>query len=90
MELEWDPHKAASNYRKHKVAFQEAGSVFGDPLAVTFADPDHSVGEHRWLTFGMSVQNRLLVVFHAERSGRTRIISARKATKHEQKIYEEG
>ena len=90
MELEWDPSKAAGNLRKHRVSFEEAGSVFGDPLALTFADPDHSVGEHRWLTYGMSIQSRLLVVCHAERSGRTRIISARLATKYEQKTYEEG
>lgn len=90
MQIEWDPAKGSANLRKHGISFEEAGSVFGDSLAVTFADPDHSVGEARWLTFGLSVNRRLLVVTHAERAGRVRIISAREATKHERKIYEEG
>jgi hypothetical protein len=64
MEFEWDPRKAAANVRKHNVAFQEAATVFGDPLAITFEDPDHSMEENRYITFGLSLQNRLLVVSH--------------------------
>ncbi|MDE2024025.1 MAG: BrnT family toxin [Gammaproteobacteria bacterium] len=90
MEFEWDAAKAAANLKKHRVSFEEAASVFGDALALTFADPDHSADEERWLTFGLSHTGRLLVVSHAERSGRVRIISAREATKHELKIYQEG
>ncbi|OOO01143.1 MAG: hypothetical protein USCGTAYLOR_02664 [Chromatiales bacterium USCg_Taylor] len=67
MELEWDCEKAATNLRKHRVSFEEASSVFGDPLAVTFHDPDHSVGEVRWLTFGVSRSGVLLVVSHTQR-----------------------
>lgn len=89
MEFEWSATKAAANQRKHGVSFEEAASVFGDTLALTFADPDHSVGEARWLTFGISRNQRLLIVSHVERDGHVRIISAREATKHERKIYEE-
>lgn len=90
MEFEWDAAKAAANLRKHGVSFEEAASLFGDPLAITFADPDHSLTEERWLTFGMSGNGRLLIASHAERSGRIRIVSAREATHYERKIYEEG
>lgn len=90
MEFEWSAAKAAANLRKHRASFEEAASVFGDALAFTFADPNHSVGEERWLTFGLSTNKRLLVISHIERGGRVRIISAREATKHERKIYEEG
>jgi hypothetical protein len=90
MKFEWDLRKAAANRRKHGVSFGEAAMVFGDALAVTFADPDHSVGEERWLTFGTSRTGRLLVVSHVERNGRVRIIGAREATTHERKIYQEG
>jgi len=72
------------------VSFEEAASVFGDPLALTFADPDHSVGEKRWLTFGVSSGDRLLVVVHIEIGRSIRIVSARKATRHEREIYEQG
>jgi uncharacterized protein len=89
MLFEWDPAKAAANLRKHKVAFPEASTIFEDPLAYTFADPDHSHGETRWITFGISRMRRLLVVSHAERNDRLRIISAREATRNERKIYEE-
>lgn len=89
MEFEADPIKAAQNIKKHKVSFEEAASVFGDPMAYTFADPDHSVGEKRWLTFGMSAQKRVLAVIYTERRGKVRLISARRATKHERSIYEE-
>ena len=90
MEFEWDPKKSATNKRKHDVTFQEASTVFGDRLAMTFADPDHSNNEHRYLTFGLSMYNRLLVVFHTERGDKTRIISARLMDRKERRIYEEG
>jgi uncharacterized DUF497 family protein len=89
MRFEWDPGKAATNLRRHEVSFEEAGTVFGDPLALSFPDPDHSQGEARLLTFGTSARGRLLVVSHVERSGRTRLISARLATRNERSIYEE-
>ena len=90
MLFEWDPAKARANVRKHHVSFEEASSIFGDALAYTFADPDHSVLEERWLTFGASSGGRILLVSHTERDGRVRIVSAREATKHERKIYEKG
>jgi len=90
MQFAWDPKKAASNLRDHKVTFEEASSVFGDSLAITFDDPDHSEDESRLLTFGVSEQGRLLVVSHTERRGLVRIISARRATRAERRIYEEG
>jgi uncharacterized protein len=90
MEFEFDPEKAAQNLKKHKVGFEEAGSVFGDPMAYTFADPDHSMGEERWLMFGMSRMARILVIVYTYRRGIYRIISARIATRYERKIYEEG
>ncbi len=89
MEFEWDPDKAESNQTKHGVTFHEAGTVFGNPLALTFFDPDHSDDEDRYLTFGYSDQNRLLVVSHTDRDYRTRIISARVATRQERKSYEQ-
>ena len=89
MQFAWDPKKAVSNLRDHGVTFEEASSVFGDALAITFDDPDHSEGESRLLTFGLSEQGRLLVVSHTERRGLVRIISARRATRPERKIYEE-
>ena len=90
MQFAWDPKKSASNWRDHKVTFEEASSVFGDSLAITFDDPDHSEGERRLLTFGLSEQGRLLVLSHTERRGIVRIISARRATRAERLIYEEG
>ncbi len=69
MEFEWDPKKATAYIRKHDVTFQEAATVFGDPLAVTFEDPDHSVNENRQITFGLSLQKRFLIVSHTERGG---------------------
>ena len=89
MEFEADPLKAAQNFKKHKVSFEEAASVFGDAMAYTFADPDHSVGEARWLTFGMSGRGRVIAVIYTERRGKVRLISTRVATKNERKIYEE-
>jgi uncharacterized DUF497 family protein len=87
MIFEWNPNKAAGNLRKHGVSFGEAASVFDDPLAYTFADPDHSRGEERWLTFGTSSNRRILVVSHSDYQNRIRIINARTATAHERKTY---
>ena len=88
MEFEWDPEKAKKNLRKHGVSFEEAVTVFYDPLSATFDDPDHSVGEYRYLTIGLSSRDRLLVVAHAERGESLRIINARTATAHERKKHE--
>jgi hypothetical protein len=90
MKYEWDHKKAASNQKKHGVSFREASTVFGDPLAITFDDPDHSTDEERYVTFGSSTTGRLLVVSHTRRDDRTRIISVREATRLERSIYEEG
>ena len=88
--FEWDDVKAAANQRKHGVAFEDAASVFSDALAYTFDDPDHSVGEQRLLTFGLAQSGRLLAVVHAERGRAIRIISARRATRHELGVYEQS
>ena len=90
MDFEWDPDKAARNLVKHGVAFADAATVFGDPLAITFADPDHSDDEERFITFGHSAAGLLLIVSHTDRGDRTRIISARRAGRKERKIYEQG
>lgn len=90
LKFEWDETKALGNLAKHGVSFEEAASVFGDPLALTFAYPDHSVGEKRWLPFGVAHSGRPLVVAHTERGRTIRIISARKATRLERGIYEQG
>ncbi len=88
MEFAWNPNKAANNLRKHGVSFLEAGTVFDDPLAVTYDDPDHSEQEDRFITYGLSNQNRLLIVSHTPREERTRIISARQAMRQERSLYE--
>ena len=90
MEFEWDPKKAGINEQKHGVTFKEAAAILGDPLAITFEDPDHSRDEERSLTFGKSRFDRLLVVSHADLGDRVRIISPRLMTRHERRIYEEG
>ena len=90
MKFEWDPQKASLNLLNHRVSFEEAASVFGDPLAATVADPDHSTDERRFITIGVTLAQRLVVVVHAERASQTRIISARAATRGEKKKYEEG
>ncbi len=90
MEFEWDPEKAARNLAKHGVSFHEAATVFGDPLAMTYFDPDHSDDEDRFLTFGHSSAGLLLVVSHTDREDRTRIISARRATRRENQQHEDG
>ena len=88
--FEWDDQKAASNLQKHGVPFDEAVSVFGDALALTFADTDHTEFEERSRTYGISSKERLLVVIHTERRSGIRIISARKATRYEKSIYKNG
>ena len=90
LEFEWNPDKAASNAAKHGVSFEEAATVFGDPLSLTVYDPDHSQDEDRYITMGSSVDNRLLLVSHTDREDRIRIISARLATRRERKAYENG
>ena len=90
LKFEWDSDKALSNASKHDVTFEEAASIFGDPLALTFADPDHAIGERRWLTFGLSQIGRVLLVVYTERGHSIRIISARKATRHERETYANG
>ena len=87
--FEWDPRKELSNRLKHRVAFAEASTVFGDPLSITIPDPDHGAEEDRFVIIGMSSKRRLLVVVHTMRGERTRLISARAATKHESRKYEE-
>jgi len=88
MQFEWDPEKAKRNLRKHRVSFDEAVTVFYDPLSATFDDPDHSMSEQRFITVGDSAQGRLLAVSHAERGKVVRIISARSATQGERKRHE--
>lgn len=90
LRFEWDAAKAESNLRKHGVAFEEAATVFADPLALTIDDPDHSREEDRFITLGVSGGNRLLVVVHTDREDRIRIISARPATRRERRSYEEA
>ena len=88
MRFEWNHEKAVLNFKKHGISFDEAVSMFFDPLAATFDDPDHSLDERRLITIGYSTQDRLLVVCHTERSGSVRLISARRATKREKKRHE--
>ncbi|MGP8155495.1 MAG: BrnT family toxin [Candidatus Acidiferrales bacterium] len=89
MYFEWDPAKAGRNRRKHRISFEEAATVFGDALALTYPDPDHSTSEQRFITIGMSNRNRVLVIAHTDRGDGVRIISARRATRHERNRYEE-
>lgn len=88
--FEWDPQKAASNLQQHGVSFDEAVSVFADALAVTFSDMEHFQSEDRSRTYGISNKGRLLVLVHTERRNNVRIISARKATRYEKGIYDQG
>ena len=89
MEFEWDSEKATQNLGKHNVSFHEAATAFGDPLSVTFPDPNHSIGENRHIIVGISQHNRLLIIAHTDRDDRIRIISARAATRREMRFYEE-
>lgn len=89
MVYEWDSSKAAANLKKHHVAFTEAATVFLDPLALTYQDPDHSEGEQRYITLGESTRGRVILVAHLDRGDRIRIISARRATRKEAHEYGE-
>ena len=86
----WDPAKARRNLQKHGVSFEEAASVFMDPLSVTISDPDHSYDEERFVLLGLSQHNRLLIVVHTETGDTIRIISAREADRQERRQYEQG
>ena len=88
MDFDWDPRKERENERKHGVSFMEAATVFSDSLSVTVRDPDHSFGEARFITVGLSNQNRLLIVSYSERDESFRLISARGLTRRERKAYE--
>ena len=90
MTFEWDSRKAAANLKKHAIAFENAATVFLDPLATTFPDPDHSLDESREITIGYTMKGHLVVVSHCERGKRMRIISARLATRTEREQYEKG
>ena len=90
MKIEWNPEKAKSNLKKHGISFEEAATALSDPMAATGADPDHSMTEERYVTFGVSEKGRLVVVSHTEKYETIRIISARKASKGEKELYEEG
>jgi len=87
--FEWDALKAQSNLAKHKVSFEAASTVFGDPRSLTIPDPAHSQGEKRFIILGCSHDERMLVVVHTERGDNIRIISARPASRRERKQYEE-
>lgn len=89
MQVVWDSKKAATNLHKHQISFEEASSVFLDPLSITGADPEHSVSEARWITFGLSVLGRVLTAAHTDEGDTIRIISARVATRAERRLYEE-
>jgi len=90
MRFEWDSRKARRNLHKHRVSFEEAATAFRDPLSVTAPDLTHSSAESRFVTFGLSATGKLLTISHTERGESVRIITARRATKQERKIYEEG
>ncbi|MFH1323482.1 MAG: BrnT family toxin [Methanobacteriota archaeon] len=90
MKIEWDPIKAKRNLKKHGVSFKEAATALSDPMAITGCDPDHSVYEERYITFGVSERGRLVVVSHTEEGDTIRIISVRKTSKGERELYEEG
>ena len=87
--FEWGRRKESANQRKHGVAFVEATSVFNDPLSITIPDPDHAGDEERFVIIGQSSQRSLLIVVHTIRGERIRLISARAATSHERRKYEE-
>lgn len=88
--FEWDDRKAKANLAKHAVSFEEAATVFGDPLSLTIPDPAHSAAENRFVILGLSHRQRLLVVIHVERGDTIRIVSARRATRTERRHYEEN
>jgi uncharacterized DUF497 family protein len=89
LRFEWDARKAARNLAKHGVSFDEATTVFSDPLSLTIRDPDHPDEDERWVIIGETHRRRLVVVVHAEEASTVRIISAREADRHEREKYEE-
>jgi uncharacterized DUF497 family protein len=89
MRFAWDQNKASNNLAKHGVSFEEAATVFGDPLSNSYPDPDHSLDEQRFIIIGLSEQGRIIVVAHTDDSETVRLISAREATSGERKSYEE-
>jgi uncharacterized DUF497 family protein len=89
MKIEWDSKKAKSNIKKHGISFEEAATALRDLMAVTGYDPDHSLAEDRFITFGVSERDQLVVVSHTEKGDTIRIISARKASRGERELYEE-
>ena len=90
LNFEWDSKKAKSNLIKHSISFEEASTAFADDLSITIEDPLHSEDENRLILIGRSTYFKTLVVIHLEKINSIRIISARKATKKEQKFYEES
>lgn len=90
MRFEWDPEKAAASLAKHGVSFDEASTVFGDPLATTVEDLEHSGDEENFLTTGLSSRQRVVIVWHTDRDDTVRIVGAREATPRERRIYESG
>lgn len=86
-QFEWDRNKAARNLDKHQVSFDEAATVFDDPLFITVVDDEHSLDEERYITLGLSNRGRLVMVAHTDRQGWIRLISARKATRNEEQFY---
>lgn len=90
MQFEWDPYKAIRNFDNHGVSFEEASTIFDDPVYITVLDDEHSDDEQRYISIGISRSNRVILVAHTERQGYVRIISARKAMRNERGYYEEG
>ncbi len=89
LDFDWDEDKAIANLKKHKVSFEEAKTVFADPFSITIDDPKHSVDEHRFIDIGAAANGKILVIFYTERRKKIRLISCRKSTNAERKIYEE-
>lgn len=89
LEFEWDENKAEANFRKHKITFEHAKTIFADPFSITISDPKHSAGEKRLIDIGTAADGKVLVVSYTERGQKIRLISCRKATRAEREIYEE-
>jgi uncharacterized protein len=90
LQFEWDNKKAQANSKKHGITFEEASTIFSDYLSLTIPDPIHSIGEERFITIGTSIENKLIVVVYTEYNEVIRIISARKATRNEIRLYHQG
>ncbi len=89
LNFEWDAEKAEANLKRHSISFEECTTIFSDPLSVTISDPDHSIGENRYIDIGHSARGRILLVVYTEREDNIRIISCREATRRERGYYEE-